>query len=499
MNSKSLHYTSLLLLFLTTFSVNAKDLNPAYCSSIPLQTHGWNEAEAKATLTGIPKDCQKIWCAFALDGSWTNWSEMPITFTPGDTTATTPTIIPGGSYWKPAAGAWPSGQASYKKPGFVTFCLWSPTNTDPKNQDCTIQIIPSSYDCSSGDCKKNIPTYCSNYRAKITADGHSIELSGLNNYSPDNWFAYTDDGWASFADITSSLAHGQNKFCINFSNLTYTSGHKKGKNIEIPLTGTLDMLSDASGPNKCTADNKGGNDIHGIDVTTMPIGTGMGCTHIDYQCPPEFNLPPCACSGRKCNFSCNSTKVYVSKDKSQLIIVSPQGQISTGWQNSYTFYDQANKSSIDFKSQVYTSKSDTAIIDLTKSVYSSGTLKDSLMRLPLKDTLTINNPDSYCESKINLSIAQVWTSISNLELHPSVPVTPNPATPSETITIRGEYASDAKVSIISVSGALIGSVIPTVGADAMAVSLSGLNLQAGIYFIRIESGEKLYSGKLCVK
>jgi hypothetical protein len=89
-------------------------------------------------------------------------------------------------------------------------------------------------------------------------------------------------------------------------------------------------------------------------------------------------------------------------------------------------------------------------------------------------------------------------SISNINTN-SITISPNPATSDETITIKGEYASDAKVSIASVSGQTVGSVIPSVGTDAMTVSLSELNLQAGIYFIRIESGEKVFSGKLCVK
>jgi Secretion system C-terminal sorting domain len=81
----------------------------------------------------------------------------------------------------------------------------------------------------------------------------------------------------------------------------------------------------------------------------------------------------------------------------------------------------------------------------------------------------------------------------------NITIAPNPASPSETITIKGEYTSDAKVSITSVGGAMVESVTPSVGADAITVPLSGLNLQAGIYFIRIESGEKVFSGKLCVK
>jgi Secretion system C-terminal sorting domain len=92
----------------------------------------------------------------------------------------------------------------------------------------------------------------------------------------------------------------------------------------------------------------------------------------------------------------------------------------------------------------------------------------------------------------------IQNSISNMNTN-SITISPNPATPSETITIQGEYTSDAKVSITSTSGSIVGSVIPSVGTDAMTVSLSGLNLQAGIYFIRIESGEKVFAGKLCVK
>jgi hypothetical protein len=103
---------------------------------------------------------------------------------------------------------------------------------------------------------------------------------------------------------------------------------------------------------------------------------------------------------------------------------------------------------------------------------------------------------SYCD--IIPSYCENYNSVSDIITN-SITIAPNPATSSETITIKGEYASDAKVSIISTSGSIVGSVIPSVGSDAMTVSLTGLNLQAGIYFIRIESGDKVFSGKLCVK
>jgi hypothetical protein len=102
---------------------------------------------------------------------------------------------------------------------------------------------------------------------------------------------------------------------------------------------------------------------------------------------------------------------------------------------------------------------------------------------------------NYCSKSFS---PHKQNSISNIITN-SISISPNPATPSETITIKGEYASDAKVSITSVGGAMVGSVTPSVGADAMTMSLLGLNLQAGIYFVRIESGEKVFSGKLCVK
>ena len=102
---------------------------------------------------------------------------------------------------------------------------------------------------------------------------------------------------------------------------------------------------------------------------------------------------------------------------------------------------------------------------------------------------------NFCSKSFDLPVI---TSTSDINTH-SITILPNPATSYETITIKGEYASNAKVSITSPSGSTVGSVIPSVGADAMAVSLSGLNLQAGIYFVRIDSGEKVYVSKLCVK
>jgi Secretion system C-terminal sorting domain len=76
---------------------------------------------------------------------------------------------------------------------------------------------------------------------------------------------------------------------------------------------------------------------------------------------------------------------------------------------------------------------------------------------------------------------------------------PNPALTSETVTVKGEFSSDSRVSINSLNGTLIGAVISTVGQDHLSLSLSSLNLQAGIYILRIESGDVNYIAKLSIR
>ena len=341
-------------------NISAAEVNGAYCANSREQK-GWDESKSVATFINIPKDCQRVWCAFALDGSWKNYSEIATTFTPGQTTVVTARVVPvSSSSWQPTPDQWPGGAASKNKPGYVNLALWTPSRVAEKKEDCAIEINPSTLSCD--------PIYCDNFRALLGTDGKSIKMKGLNNCTPGNWFAYSDDGWANYADITEFVTSFKDSVVVDMSKVKYYTDTKKpspkaGFAVETPIAGTLSMIADANGTGKCTADNKGSNNKNGINMAEAPT----------------------------------------------------------------------------FK-----------------------------------------------------------TAISDVKIE-SVAIYPNPATPSETITIQGEYASDSKVSITSLGGAIVGSVIPTVGADAMTVSLSGLNLQAGIYFMRIDSGEKVFSGKLCVK
>ena len=102
---------------------------------------------------------------------------------------------------------------------------------------------------------------------------------------------------------------------------------------------------------------------------------------------------------------------------------------------------------------------------------------------------------NYCSKSFDLPapLAIEDVSVKILSIYP------NPAIATETVTVKGEFSSDSKVSINSLNGTLIGTVVPTVEQDNLSLSLSSLNLQAGIYILRIESGETTYVAKLSIK
>jgi hypothetical protein len=248
-------------------NITAAEVNGAYCANSREQ-NGWDESKAVATFINIPKDCQKVWCAFALDGSWSNYSEIATTFTPGQTTVVTSRVVPvSSSFWKPTPDQWAGGAASKNKPGFVNLALWTSARISEKKEDCAIQITPSSIGCN--------PVYCDNFKALLGSDGKTIKMKGLNNCTPGNWFAYSDDGWANYADITEFVPGLKDSVEVDMSNVKYYTSKEKpspkaGFPVEIPIAGTLSMIADANGTGKCTADNKGGNSKNGIDMSGAP-------------------------------------------------------------------------------------------------------------------------------------------------------------------------------------------------------------------------------------
>jgi hypothetical protein len=253
-------------LFILT-SVFSKPIDPYYCADIPPQKFGWNEKEAKATFTGLPRDYCKIWFAFVLDDSWENWSEIPLANVPGQTTYTTPTIIPKGEYWNPTFEQYVGGAASNSKPGFVFLNLWSPSADPPRNGDCNIKIKPSEYICPNDTgCTLSV-SYCENISTCVSMNGKYVQISGLNaDRQSDYKVLYSDDGWASYAPVKLTFSsQGQTELCTDLSQLKYVSGPKMGSTIETPLTGSISIVI----PGLCSADSGDGNVKKGIDLTQV--------------------------------------------------------------------------------------------------------------------------------------------------------------------------------------------------------------------------------------
>jgi hypothetical protein len=402
MNQKSLLSLAFGLLMCTSGAFS-RDVNPSYCNGITGST--WDEASAKATFKKIPTNCNKAWSAYALDGTWSNWSEVAFTFTPGDSVITTSRVVPTGPYWKPSSTVWPGGAASVTKPGFVALCLWSPTNTDTKNQDCTVQVSPSHYTPTP------TPTYCDNFRAYVTKDRKTIVMTGLNNHTPNDWFAYTDDGWVSYADVTPILKVGQDTAFVDMSTVIYAAGPKKGEHVQTPITGSLSMIADATGVNKCTADNQGGNNKNGIDMTSCPIWGG-GTT-------PQPEKP----------IYCDNYRAAISADGKTIYMTGLNNHTPNSW---FGYTDDAWASFVDLTASVSAGK-DSAIIDMSKQMYAYGPKAGNYVSTPLTGTLVMaadvkgpgqciaDNQGGNNKSGIDMTTCPVWNNGGRDTQAPSTP------------------------------------------------------------------------------
>jgi Secretion system C-terminal sorting domain len=457
---------------MNTMAEYVKD--PTLCNGVDAS---WDPSARKFTVKGLHGSIIEPWIAYLTDPSWCSTCYVDIcpygTYTPGSSTFTSSRL--GTSYGDPLKNGANGSSALF-------IALKSVNNDLPKGaktDDCNVTCDGT---CLAELCKGVTPTYCDNFDA--TFSGSTINVRGIFNCSNDNLFMFATPDFSKWATVTIKVdPTDPNKASADVSELTYFQSSEK----VYPYTEGVMFLMNS--------DDKGGG----------PSGRGRNYCSESFEQMIYDSWPicdKCGCDIYKCYTECKSVSAFMSEDKRQLIITGPGLSLNS---SSYDYIDKATNSIIYFEQFINTknfstTKNDTVYIELTKCKYSSGPLKDSLIKLPLIDTLKVYNTGTYCKNYIDLKTAKIWTSLSSVYTGTeSKIIVPNPATPSETITIQGEYASDAKVSITSTSGSMLGSVTPTVGADAMTVSLSGLNLQAGIYFLRIESGEKVFSGKLCVK
>jgi len=187
-----------------------------------------------ATFSNLPLTVGKTWCAYAHDDTWAAYDDISsASWVPGQTTYTT-AVIPGTNLLNGS--------------GTVALSIWHNNNnlTGNKSEDCSANIKPSNFDAS---CTPKTDNMCNNYDAKILKD-NIITYTGLNNYSIGVWCGFTDDSWASYADLTPILIGGVDKYDLDASKYSYASGIKKGP-INLPINGSLDMLAHAKMPDQC--------------------------------------------------------------------------------------------------------------------------------------------------------------------------------------------------------------------------------------------------------
>jgi Secretion system C-terminal sorting domain len=230
--------------------------NPTYCYPIKGK---WNETGHQATFTFIPTDAdpQRFWCAFTPD-NWTTYVDATGTYTPGTYSYTSKSV----------------STASWKSAGVVSLAIWKSTSSSCK-EDCDALVTPSNFDCSvtPSSCVAVTDQMCTNFKACVDNMKRYITMSGLDNHSTGNWFAYSDDSWASYADITpSSLAVNQDVISVDMS--TYKTN--KGVAVTVPLksTGSLSMIAHSGLADQCTAGGKQGLSVSSM-TTCPPIGVGI--------------------------------------------------------------------------------------------------------------------------------------------------------------------------------------------------------------------------------
>jgi len=74
---------------------------------------------------------------------------------------------------------------------------------------------------------------------------------------------------------------------------------------------------------------------------------------------------------------------------------------------------------------------------------------------------------------------------------------PNPATVGQTVTVKGTYESDSKVTIYDATGKLVATVVPAITSEGLAFEVPAQ--VSAINFVQITSSNGNYSAKLSVK
>ena len=315
------------------------------------------------------------------------------------------------------------------------------------------------------------PTLCNGMKASWDATSRKFTISMLNPGIKEPWVCWlTDVSWCStcFVDITpyGTFIPGGNTFTSSKLDAQYGDPTKGG------INGASSLSVAITGVNN-----------------TLPKPKAEDCNQAF-----SFVKPGCTTSTYCTNFDAKANGSVITLKGLDNCVPDNQYMVANAdfslWASlSPTYPDLSNR--------------DMAQADVKSLKFNAS----SVLVYPFKSGLKVymssddkgggptGRGPNYCSKSFDLPVT---VGIEELVVK-SLNVYPNPALSSETVTVKGEYSSDAKVSISSLNGTLIGTVVPTVGQDDLSLSLSTLNLQAGIYILRIESGEVSYVAKLSIR
>jgi len=327
---------------------------------------------------------------------------------------------------------------------------------------------------SSNDVKAYTkdPTLCEGMKASWDATSRKFTLTMLKSGIVEPWVCWlTDISWCGtcYVDLTpyGTFIPGGN---------TYTSS-KLDSQFGDPTKGGTNGASSLS-----VAIKGVGNDIpkgtpKAEDCSQAFSFVNLGCTTKTY----------CANFDAKANGSIITLRgINNCVPDNQYMVANAEFSLWASLSPTYPDLSNRDMAQVDVKGLKYFGSSE--------SVYPFKSGIKVYMSSDDKGGGTPGRGKNYCSKSFSLPAVGIEdVSVKILSIYP------NPVMATETVTVKGEFSSDSKVSINSLNGTLIGTVVPTVEQDNLSLSLSSLNLQAGIYILRIESGETTYVAKLSIK
>lgn len=306
------------------------------------------------------------------------------------------------------------------------------------------------------------PTICTNIKGVYCDNTKVATFSKLPVTLEKTWCAYAhDETWTKFDDISSSWVPGQT---------IYTS---------TPIPGT--------------------NLLKGSGIVALSVwNTGNTITGSKSE--------DCAATLKPSNFDANCNPVTDKMCATYDAKVLSKNIITYTGLNNYSigvwcgFTDDAWSSYADL-TPILIGGVDVYNLDAANYSYASGGAKSGLINLPLNGTVDMlahaKMPDQ-CKKSFTLkgtgnSRTDVSTPAANLAT-----AYPNPAISTETITITGDFSTNATLTILDMNSSIVATSVVT-NSQTIQLNLSEFSLKTGIYIVKIQGENQTNVAKLIIK